>query len=181
MEPGKKQELIPEKMGMLSAGPIQREADAAVKLLTKHKLTVTAVESCTGGMISAAITSVAGSSSVLHQSYVTYCDEAKRRMAGVRKKTLKKHTAVSAETAKEMAIGGAAAAAADCCVSVTGYAGPDSGSGDPVGLVYIGCFVNGKVKVKEFHFSGDRAQVRMQACEQALKLLNKRIKKTYEN
>ncbi len=144
-----------------------------VRRLRRLGMTVTAVESCTGGMVAAALTSVPGSSGVLACSLVTYCDAAKHKIVGVKKKTLKKYTAVSAQTAKEMAQGGARWAGADCCVSVTGYAGPDSGSGEPVGLVYIGCCVKGRTKVREFHFEGDRAAVREQAVRQALLLLKK--------
>lgn len=88
---------------MAPSAPEQR----VVAVLKERGLTMTTVESCTGGMIAAAVTSVAGSSSVFHQGYVTYCDEAKHEMAGVRKKTLRKYTAVSRQTAKEMAAGGA--------------------------------------------------------------------------
>ena len=97
-------------------------------------------------------------------------------MAGVRKKTLRKYTAVSRQTAKEMAAGGARAAKADCCIPVTGYAGPPSGKpGEEVGLVYIGCAFRGKVKVKECHFSGTRGEVREQAKQKALKMLAVRL------
>ena len=148
-----------------------------VAALKERGLTMTTVESCTGGMIAAAVTSVAGSSSVFHQGYVTYCDAAKHEMVGVRKKTLRKYTAVSRQTAKEMAAGGARAAKADCCISVTGYAGPPSGEpGEEVGLVYIGCAFRGKVKVKECHFSGTRGEVREQAKQKALKMLAVRLK-----
>ena len=147
-----------------------------VAALKERGLTMTTVESCTGGMIAAAVTSIAGSSSVFHQGYVTYCDAAKHEMAGVRKKTLRKYTAVSRQTAKEMAAGGARAAKADCCISVTGYAGPPSGEpGEEVGLVYIGCAFRGKVKVKECHFSGTRGEVREQAKQKALKMLAVRL------
>ena len=147
-----------------------------VAALKERGLTMTTVESCTGGMIAAAVTSVAGSSSVFQQGYVTYCDAAKHEMAGVRKKTLRKYTAVSRQTAKEMAAGGARAAKADCCISVTGYAGPPSGEpGEEVGLVYIGCAFRGKVKVKECHFSGTRGEVREQAKQKALKMLAVRL------
>lgn len=148
-----------------------------VKRLTELNMTVTTAESCTGGLVAAALTSVPGSSSVLRQGYVTYCDAAKHRLLGVRKKTLKRYTAVSAETAKEMARGGARAAKANCCLAVTGYAGPDSDGKAPVGLVYIGCCVRNKVKVKKFLFVGDRGAVREQAARQALLLLKKRIEK----
>lgn len=149
-----------------------------VAVLKERGLTMTTVESCTGGMIAAAVTSVAGSSSVFHQGYVTYCDAAKHQMVGVRKRTLRKYTAVSRQTAKEMALGGARAAKADCCVSVTGYAGPPSGEpGEEVGLVYIGCAFHGKVKVKECHFSGMRSEVREQAKQKALKMLAARLER----
>ena len=151
----------------------------AVEKLRQLGLTVTTVESCTGGMIAAALTSVPGSSAVLKQAFVTYCDKAKHQMVGVRKKTLKKYTAVSSATAYEMACGGRDTAKADCCISVTGYAGPDTGSGEPVGLVFIGCAVGKKVKVKEFHFTGDREEIRTQAREAALQMLNRRLDKAY--
>ena len=157
---------------MAPSAPEQR----VVAVLKERGLTMTTVESCTGGMIAAAVTSVAGSSSVFHQGYVTYCDEAKHEMAGVRKKTLRKYTAVSRQTAKEMAAGGARAAKADCCISVTGYAGPPSGKpGEEVGLVYIGCAFRGKVKVQECHFSGTRGEVREQAKQKAQKMLAVRL------
>ena len=147
-----------------------------VAALKERGLTMTTVESCTGGMIAAAVTSIAGSSSVFHQGYVTYCDSAKHEMVVLRKKTLRKYTAVSRQTAKEMAAGGARAAKADCCISVTGYAGPPSGEpGEEVGLVYIGCAFRGKVKVKECHFSGTRGEVREQAKQKALKMLAVRL------
>lgn len=145
-------------------------AEMLVAFLTEHYMTVTAVESCTGGLIAAAITSVPGSSAVLKRSYVTYCDEAKHDLVGVRRRTLRKYTAVSAQTAAEMARGGARCAHADCAVSVTGYAGPPAGE-EPVGLVYIGCHVNGRTYVKECRFEGDRAAVRRQARDTALALL----------
>lgn len=146
--------------------------EQAVKQLKKLGYTMTTVESCTGGLIAAAITSVAGSSAVFHQGYVTYCDKAKHKMVGVRKKTLKKHTAVSRQTAKEMALGGAEKAKADCCVSVTGYAGPPSGmEGEQVGLVYVGCALHGKAVVKKCLFQGERNEIREQAKQEALSLL----------
>lgn len=144
-----------------------------VKMLTERQMTVTTVESCTGGLIASAITSVPGSSAVFEQGYVTYCDRAKQELVGVKKKTLERYTAVSAATAEEMALGGARQAGADCCLSVTGYAGPPSGCGEMVGLVYIGCCVGGHVKVREFHFSGDRSEIREQSKNQALLFLKK--------
>lgn len=147
-----------------------------IAALKKRGMTVTTVESCTGGLVAAALTSVPGSSEVYHQGYVTYCDDAKHKLVGVRKKTLKKHTAVSKQTALEMAEGGAREAKADCCLSVTGYAGPDTDGKEPVGLVYIGCFVKGrKTKAKKFLFQGNRQEIRKKASQQALLLLKSRL------
>ena len=152
-----------------------------VELLKEQKMTVSTVESCTGGMISARLTDVPGCSEVFRQGFVTYSDRAKRKMVGVKKSTLKKYTAVSEQTAKEMAKGGAFMAESDACVSVTGYAGPDGGeNGDPVGLVYVGCCVHGNVEVEEYHFAGDRAAVREQAVIRALTLLRKCILENYD-
>ena len=138
--------------------------ETIVELLKEQKMTVTTVESCTGGMLSARLTDVAGASLVFKSGFVTYSNKAKRKFIGVKKMTLKKHTAVSEQTAYEMARGGAVLTGADTCVSVTGYAGPDSGEEEqPVGLVYIGCSVKGKVEVEKFYFKGDRKAIREQA------------------
>ena len=140
-----------------------------VNTLRERKMTMTTAESCTGGMVAAAITSVPGSSEVFHQGYVTYCDQAKHRMLGVKKRTLKKYTAVSRETAWEMALGAMRRARADGCISVTGYAGPALGD-EPVGLVYIGCCIRGRGKVLKCTFHGSRQEIRQAAAERALSL-----------
>ena len=99
-------------------------------------------------------------------------NEAKVRLVGVKEATLQAHGAVSEETAREMAEGGAKAANADAALAVTGIAGPGGGTKEkPVGLVYIGCYVNGKTIVKKNLFTGNRREVREQAVETALKLL----------
>ena len=154
--------------------------ETIVELLKEQKMTVTTVESCTGGMLSARLTDVAGASLVFKSGFVTYSNKAKRKFIGVKKMTLKKHTAVSEQTAYEMARGGAVLTGADTCVSVTGYAGPDSGEEEqPVGLVYIGCSVKGKVEVEKFYFKGDRKAIREQAVFSALTLLRSCILKNY--
>ena len=137
-----------------------------VDVLKEKKLTITTAESCTGGMISSRIVNVPGASAVLKQAYVTYCDEAKHTVLGVKKETLEKYYAVSSQTACEMAEGGAKAAGADVCVSVTGVAGPDTEDGKPVGWVF-----NGNVTVKEYSFKGNRMEIRSQAADEALKLV----------
>lgn len=155
--------------------------ETIVALLKEQKMTITTVESCTGGMLSARLTDVAGVSEVFKQGFITYSNKAKRKFVGVKKMTLKKYTAVSEQTAWEMARGAAILTESDVCVSVTGYAGPDAGEdGQPVGLVYIGCNVKGKIEVEEFHFEGDRRAVREQAVVHALILLRKCILSNYQ-
>ena len=147
-------------------------AEAIVKLLKEKKMTVTTVESCTGGLMSATLVEVSGASEVFYQGVVTYANEAKVRLVGVKESTLAAHGAVSEETAREMAEGGAKAANADACLSVTGIAGPGGGTKEkPVGLVYIGCFVNGTTVVEKNHFTGSRREVREQSVEAAFRLL----------
>ena len=142
-----------------------------VEELLKRNWLVTTVESCTGGMVSSRIVNVPGASEVLREAYVTYCDEAKMKLVGVRKETLEKYTAVSARTAEEMALGGLAAAEADMALSVTGLAGPGGGTKErPVGLVYVGCAIHGQTFVRELHLSGSRQAIREQAAEEALRL-----------
>lgn len=152
------------------------ELAGLLDILRQRKQTVTTVESCTGGLLSGRITDIPGSSDVLKQAFVTYCDEAKHHLVGVSEDTLKTYTAVSAQTAKEMAMGGAKAADADACLSVTGYAGPAADErDDSVGQIFIGCHYQGRTVVEEFHFSGSRREVREAAVREALNLLQKCI------
>lgn len=145
--------------------------EQVVRLLQERRFTITTAESCTGGLIAGTLVNVAGASDVLCEAYVTYSNEAKQRLVGVRAETLEQFGAVSGQTAYEMAAGAARAAGADVALSSTGIAGPGGGTPEkPVGLVYIGCCVQGKVKVRELHFHGDRMQNRMHTVEEALKL-----------
>lgn len=140
-----------------------------VALLRERQLHVATAESCTGGLIGAAIVNVPGASLVFDQGLITYSNEAKERLLGVQRETLKTHGAVSPETAKEMAVGAASSAGAGVGISSTGIAGPDGGTPEkPVGLVYLGCFCQGKVFVRRCQFSGNRKEVRRQATETAL-------------
>ena len=151
-------------------------AEEVVKMLKAAKMTVTTVESCTGGLLSGTLVDVAGVSDVFNQAFVTYANEAKHSLVGVKQETLDSYGAVSEETAREMAEGGAKAAKADACLSVTGIAGPDGGTAEkPVGLVYIGCHVNGNTVVERNIFSGTRREVREQSVLAALKLLKKQL------
>ena len=151
-------------------------AEEVVKMLKAAKMTVTTVESCTGGLLSGTLVDVAGVSDVFNQAFVTYANEAKHSLVGVNQETLDSYGAVSEETAREMAEGGAKAAKADACLSVTGIAGPGGGTAEkPVGLVYIGCHVNGSTVVERNIFSGTRREVREQSVLAALKLLKKQL------
>ena len=151
-------------------------AEEVVKLLKEKKMTVTTVESCTGGLLSGTIVDVSGASDVFMQGFVTYANEAKVSLVGVKETTLESYGAVSEQTAREMAEGGARVANADACLSVTGIAGPGGGSDEkPVGLVFIACHVNGNTVVKRNIFSGTRREVREQSVLAALKLLKKQL------
>jgi nicotinamide-nucleotide amidase len=130
-------------------------------------------ESCTGGLVAAALTAIGGSSNVVERGFVTYSNEAKTELLGVPPETIAAHGAVSAETAGAMAEGAIARAPADLAVSVTGVAGPGGGSAEkPVGLVVLGLARRGQATRTERHLlSGDRAAVRGAALRAALALL----------
>lgn len=133
-----------------------------------------AAESCTGGMIAAALTDIAGSSTVVDRGFVTYSNEAKTEMLGVRLETLETHGAVSRETAIEMAAGALAHSRAGIAVSVTGVAGPGGGSEEkPVGLVWFGLAVKGRPPVAERRLFEDkgRAFIREESVKTALALV----------
>jgi len=131
------------------------------ELLIKKRFTISTAESCTGGLLAGKLINYPGISSVFMEGAITYSNEAKIRNLNVKKETLNKYGAVSSQTAKEMAIGIAKAAGTDIGVSVTGLAGPGGGTErKPVGLVYVGLYIRGKVKVKELHLLGNRQKVR---------------------
>lgn len=153
---------------------------AVVDLLLANKLTISTVESCTGGLLAARLINVPGVSEVYKSGYITYSNKAKRRLLGIKKNLLLKHGAVSEQIAREMAKGAALVSKADVTVSITGIAGPDGGTEDkPVGLVYIGCNVCGRITVKECHFSGNRAKIRENTVSSALSLMRECILQYY--
>lgn len=143
-----------------------------VEKLKEKGWQIVCAESCSGGMIVSALVNVAGVSEVLKESYVTYANSAKEKLLGVSKEALKKWGAVSRQVAEQMAVGAAGRAGAQVAVAVTGIAGPDGGTAEkPVGLVFIGCFINGKVVVTENHFVGNRLEIRRQTTKAALSQL----------
>lgn len=147
-------------------------AETLGRLLTARNLCCATAESCTGGMIGAAITSAAGSSGWFRGGVIAYSNEIKMRLLGVTEQVLAEHGAVSAETVAMMAKGAARLLGADCSVSASGIAGPGGGSEQkPVGLVYIGIFIYGKTSTFRHEFSGNRASVRNSATLAALEHL----------
>lgn len=169
--------LIKELKGRFGNYVYTTDADttlekAVVDLLAANQLTVSTAESCTGGMLAARIINVPGVSDIYKSGYITYSNKAKRKILGVKKTLLEKKGAVSEEAAREMAKGAAAISKAEVAVAVTGIAGPDGGTEEkPVGLVYIGCSVCGKITVKKYNFSGNRAKIRETAVSSALILM----------
>lgn len=146
------------------------------RLLARHWKLATA-ESCTGGLVSSAVTDIAGASGWFDRGYVTYSNTAKMEELGVGKETLDAHGAVSEETARAMAAGALRASHVQITVAITGIAGPDGGTPEkPVGTV---CFAwamgGGKVDSETRHFTGNRAEVRQQSAAHALKGLVKRL------
>jgi nicotinamide-nucleotide amidase len=149
--------------------------DAAAGLLAALQargLTLATAESCTGGLIAAALTAIPGSSAVVTRGYVTYSNEAKRDMLGVAWGVLEGYGAVSEPVARRMAEGALRASGADVAVSCTGIAGPGGATpGKPVGLVFIGAArKDGVTRVERWVFPGDRTAVRAATVARALAL-----------
>jgi nicotinamide-nucleotide amidase len=145
-------------------------------LLQQGQMMATA-ESCTGGMVAAAITDIAGSSAVFDRGFVTYSNKAKAEMLGVPEKLIMAHGAVSEAVAKAMAQGALKNSAATLAISITGIAGPSGGSETkPVGLVHFACATK---RGKEWHekkvFDGDRAAIRLAARDHALQMLGNEL------
>lgn len=147
-------------------------AKKLVSVCIEKNVTFGTAESCTGGLISASVTDIAGASAVFFGGIVSYDNSVKENLLGVRAQTLAEKGAVSPETAGEMSLGALKALRVDYAVSVTGIAGPGGGTPEkPVGLVYISAASKNGVTVTKNHFSGDREAVRLQTVEKALSLL----------
>ena len=148
-------------------------AKNVIKTAQDAKWIISTVESCTGGMIFAGLTDIAGASTALDRGFITYSNQAKQEMVGVRIETLEAHGAVSQQCAAVMAVGGINHSAADISLSVTGVAGPGGGTPDkPVGLVWMAIATKDGVQIsKRFDFTGDRQAVRSQAVEAGLTLI----------
>lgn len=166
----KVEEKIRERVGefIYAKGDTSIE-EVVSKLLVEKNMTISTSESCTGGLVSASLINYPGISSVFMEGCVTYSNEAKINRLGVKKETLDTYGAVSEQTAREMAEGIAKNFNTNIGLSTTGIAGPEGGSDEkPVGLVYMGIFINGKTIVKKFVFNGNRQQIRMRATKALL-------------
>jgi len=141
--------------------------------LKQQNATVTCAESCTGGWIAKVFTDISGSSAWFERGFVTYSNDAKQQLVGVRATSLEQYGAVSEAVVREMALGARHAAQADYAISVSGIAGPDGGSAEkPVGTVWFGfAGPQGKTLTFQQHFAGDREAVRRQSVGWALQQL----------
>jgi PncC family amidohydrolase len=147
---------------------------ALIQKLKSFSLTLALAESCTAGFVSSLLTGVPGASAVLWGSFVCYTKEAKVSMLGIDSNSLDAHGLVSGETARAMASGAVQKSGAGFAAAVTGLAGPDGdGSGVPVGTVWAAAMFNGQpATAREFHFTGFRNSIRLQAAIAVLELIN---------
>ncbi len=147
----------------------------ATEILQKSaakNLKITTAESCTGGLLSALFTEIPGSSKVFERGFVTYSNQSKIDLLGVKESTLKNHGAVSEETATEMAFGALKNSQANLSAAITGVAGPEEKSG----LVYIAVATDcGRIVKRRFQFSGDRHEIRKSSVIAALQLLKNQL------
>ena len=147
--------------------------------LTRQKgVMLATAESCTGGMVAAALTDIPGSSAMMERGFVTYTNQAKIDMLGVRPATLEAHGAVSEEVAREMAAGALAHSAAQVAVAITGIAGPGGSEHKPEGRVCFGVATGAGVRVETQEFGAlGRDKVRLRARDHALQLLRDAVHK----
>jgi len=157
----------------LFARELLAQAAALLETYRRANTRIVTAESCTGGLIAACLTEIAGSSDVVELGFVTYSNEAKIEALGVPPSLIETHGAVSAEVAQAMASGALARSRAGAAISVTGIAGPGGATANkPVGLVYLGLAQTGATSRHQRHlFSGDRGAVRLASVSAALSLL----------
>jgi nicotinamide-nucleotide amidase len=157
----------------MSSDDLREKAEKVLVACRAAGWMLATAESCTGGMVAAALTEIAGSSDVVERGFVTYSNAAKSALLGVPEAVIAAHGAVSAETAEAMARGALAHAPVNVAISVTGIAGPGGATPEkPVGLVHFGLALrDGSCRSERHVFAGDRAAVRRQAAARALELL----------
>jgi len=157
--------------------PMLELAAKTVQALEENNMSICTAESCTGGLIVSALTSVAGSSAVVYGGFITYANEAKTAMVKVPSPLIDSHGAVSQDVAIAMAQGALAQSGSDISIAVTGIAGPGGGTAEkPVGLVHFACATKEKTQHQEMKF-GDlgREAIRMATVEKALEMILKTV------
>lgn len=164
----------------MSFDSLVSEAENVLNACRQAGVRVATAESCTGGLIAAALTAIAGSSDVVERGFVTYSNEAKSELLGIASALIERHGAVSEAVALAMAEGALARSRADIAVSVTGIAGPGGATATkPVGLVHLGCARRGRMTLLEHRiFPGDRAAVREQSVALAFALIRRQLSVT---
>jgi len=163
----------------MSGRVLREHAKRLLDLYRAQGMRVATAESCTGGLVAAALTAIAGSSDVFECGFVTYSNGAKQKLLGVPTATLRRHGAVSGETAAAMAKGALQRSGADCAVSITGIAGPSGGSrAKPVGLVYFAALSRNGTTLARRRLFGNigRERVRELSALEALALLSRLAK-----
>jgi nicotinamide-nucleotide amidase len=146
---------------------------ALARVLIKNNWHLSTAESCTGGMVAASITELAGSSDWFERGYVTYSNQAKSEDIDVSQNLIEQHGAVSDQVARAMALGAKQNSGSDLSLSITGIAGPTGGSPEkPIGTVcFAWALANDQMISETKHFEGDRQQIRQQACDFSLRKL----------
>ena len=161
----------------MSFDRLAQDAAALLEACRQARVKIATAESCTGGLIAAALTAIAGSSDVVERGFVTYSNEAKAEQLGIAAALIERHGAVSEAVALAMAEGALARSRADIAVSVTGIAGPGGATATkPVGLVHLGCARRGRTTLLEQRvFTGDRSAVREQSVTLAFSLIRQQL------
>ncbi len=155
---------------------INKQSEILLNQCLEKKLTITAAESCTGGLIASSIVSTSGSSNIFKSSVVTYSNDMKSKILNIPLKLINENGAVSKIIAHDMASNVLNLMNADISIAVTGIAGPNGGSKNkPVGLVYIGIGTKKNIITKEYLFKGNRLKIRQETTLEALKLSNEII------
>lgn len=164
------EEEVRDRLGEYIYGEGNTNLEEVVgKLLIDSQLTIATAESCTGGLLAGRLINYPGISSVFMEGVITYSNDSKIQLLGVKPETLQQYGAVSKETAAEMAQGVAKLGNRDIGIGITGIAGPDGGRKDkPVGLMYLGIYIKGELHTKELFFKGDRQKLRNFAVTQTL-------------
>ena len=152
--------------------PLETLETLTGRLLRQKGLTLATAESCTGGLVGHLLTNVPGSSDYYLGGIISYANQAKMGLLGVRQETLERYGAVSQETVLEMAYGARQALSAGLGLSISGIAGPGGGTPEkPVGLVWVGLSAPGLGEAQRFLFSGDRVSIKEQSAREALRIL----------